>query len=331
MLTVVQRLALAVQHHGAGRRREAEALYRGVLDEVPQHPHALHLLGVLAHQAGRHQEAIDLITRALAVQGPHPAFHSNLAAVYLITGQLALAAAHCREAIRLQPDLADAHNNLGVALRRLGQLDEAEARLPGSHPPQPQSPRRPDQPRRRPAKTGPSARGAGPPSGVRAASAGACPGPERPGRGPARQQRARGGGRPFPGSHPHPAGVCRGLRQPRPGIARPEPARRGHGLLPGTLAINPNYSLRATNLGYAYKSLGKIDEAWAEFLETLRLEPNNAMALASLSKLAETGRHPLAPDHVHKLQALLQAPGPAARRTLSAPLRPRLGVRQGGR
>src|SRR5439155_26859224 len=83
MSSVAQRLAQAVGHHQAGRLAEAEALYRAILAESPGQPHALHLLGVLAHQAGRPQEALDLIGRALAAHGPHPAFHSNLSAVYL--------------------------------------------------------------------------------------------------------------------------------------------------------------------------------------------------------------------------------------------------------
>ena len=42
-------------------------------------------------------------------------------------GKLAEAEAHCREALRLQPDLAGAHNNLGVALQEQGKLNEALA------------------------------------------------------------------------------------------------------------------------------------------------------------------------------------------------------------
>ena len=36
---------------------------------------------------------------------------------------------HCQEAVRLRPDMADAHNNLGNALQALGRLDEAKACL----------------------------------------------------------------------------------------------------------------------------------------------------------------------------------------------------------
>ena len=120
-----QRLALAIQLHEQGRLDEAEALYRGILQEEPQNPHALHLLGVRLHQADRHREAIDLIERALLVHGPAPSFHCNLGVAYLSAGRLAEAESHCRAALRLRPDFPDALSNLGLVLRVRGQHDAA--------------------------------------------------------------------------------------------------------------------------------------------------------------------------------------------------------------
>jgi len=45
-------LARALGHHQAGRLIEAEALYRELLAGQPDHPDALHYLGVLALQGG---------------------------------------------------------------------------------------------------------------------------------------------------------------------------------------------------------------------------------------------------------------------------------------
>jgi tetratricopeptide (TPR) repeat protein len=129
MPTAVECLALAREHHQAGRFDEAEALYRGVLAETPQDARLLHLLGVLAHQTGRHDESIGLITQALAVQGPHASLYSNLAAVYLAVGRLDEAERYARTALQLEPELASAHYNLGVALQRRGERAEADAAL----------------------------------------------------------------------------------------------------------------------------------------------------------------------------------------------------------
>ncbi|WP_029009898.1 tetratricopeptide repeat protein [Azospirillum halopraeferens] len=78
METIDQTLAVATEHHKAGRTAEAERLYREVLDRSPGHPDALHLLGVLSLQAGRPAEAADLIARAVAADAESPVFHSNL-------------------------------------------------------------------------------------------------------------------------------------------------------------------------------------------------------------------------------------------------------------
>jgi tetratricopeptide (TPR) repeat protein len=118
-------LQTAIRHHQEGRLDQAEALYRGLLRANPVHADALHLLGVISHQRGRHREAVELIERALALHPGTATYHVNLAGAYRAAGDLTQAAAHCRAALRLQPDNAEAHNNLGLALQMLGQADEA--------------------------------------------------------------------------------------------------------------------------------------------------------------------------------------------------------------
>ena len=61
-LMVQQALELAVQHHEAGRLADAETIYQQILLENPDHPDALHLLGVIAHQLGKSEQAATLIS-----------------------------------------------------------------------------------------------------------------------------------------------------------------------------------------------------------------------------------------------------------------------------
>ena len=60
-------LSEGLQHHQQGRLAQAEALYRRVLEKEPKHPDTLHLLGMVAYQAGQHERAAGLIGRAAAV------------------------------------------------------------------------------------------------------------------------------------------------------------------------------------------------------------------------------------------------------------------------
>ena len=57
----------AVRHHQAGQLDEADRLYRKVLNTDPRNLHALHLRGALAHAAGRNEDAVKLIGRAIAI------------------------------------------------------------------------------------------------------------------------------------------------------------------------------------------------------------------------------------------------------------------------
>ncbi|MEA2708106.1 MAG: hypothetical protein QOF78_707, partial [Phycisphaerales bacterium] len=106
---------------------QAEAMYREVLQRHPDHPDALHLLGVAAHQQGRHEEACALIRRAIARNPSCAAFHYNLAEALRPLGQLAQAETAFRRAIELEPGNADAHNSLGNLLLAQRRLDEAAA------------------------------------------------------------------------------------------------------------------------------------------------------------------------------------------------------------
>src|SRR5579883_449047 len=63
MPSVREMLEAALERHQAGRLDEAESLYRQVLAIEPDNADCLHLLGMLADQKGRSDEAIGLITR----------------------------------------------------------------------------------------------------------------------------------------------------------------------------------------------------------------------------------------------------------------------------
>jgi tetratricopeptide (TPR) repeat protein len=115
----------ALREHAAGRLVEAEAIYRRILAEHPNHPGALHLLGVALSQQGNKTAAIDYINRAIALDPHVPNFHSNLALVHLENGEPDKAIPACQRALALQPNHPDALHQLGNALKQLGRLDES--------------------------------------------------------------------------------------------------------------------------------------------------------------------------------------------------------------
>ena len=142
-MTGADAVALGLQHHGAGRLNEAEALYRQALAQDPESIDALHFLGVIALQRGAPSQAIELISKALSRNAANAPAHSNLGLALAAQGRQGEAVSAFLTALALNPDYADALANLRGALenfdhrdglwvlgethQRANQLDEAAA------------------------------------------------------------------------------------------------------------------------------------------------------------------------------------------------------------
>ena len=75
-------LAAAVACHGAGQLPRAEQIYRQVLALDPRNADVLHLLGVIATQSGKHDEAAECILQAIRLNPNDAAYFGNLGLVY---------------------------------------------------------------------------------------------------------------------------------------------------------------------------------------------------------------------------------------------------------
>jgi len=122
-----QTLAQAVKLHQAGDFRRAEEVYRQILKADARHADAWHLLGVIALQECRFDEAVDCICRAIGLHPGAAIMHSNLGVAYKSQKRWVEAVASYRQALALQPDYAEAHYNLGLLLQQQGKRDEALA------------------------------------------------------------------------------------------------------------------------------------------------------------------------------------------------------------
>src|SRR5947208_13883121 len=74
-------LAEAASHHQAGRLAAAERLYRRILAVDPDHADSLHLLGLIAHQTGHSDQGLELIGRAIALNGADPELHNDIGGI----------------------------------------------------------------------------------------------------------------------------------------------------------------------------------------------------------------------------------------------------------
>ena len=126
-----QTLAQALAHHQAGRLLEAEAGYRAVLAIAPNQPDALHLLGMVAHQAGNSTAGVKLIEEAISLDPSAAQFHFNLGQIRLSLKEPAKAQLAYNRAYQLQPELMPAlnwtalFNQIGEQLMAHGDLPAA--------------------------------------------------------------------------------------------------------------------------------------------------------------------------------------------------------------
>jgi len=120
-------LEAATRNHLAGELEAAEAGYGQVLAQCPDHGVALHRLGVLALQRGRHAEALALLGRVLALDPTAWRSHCSLGQTLAAQDQPGPALAAFRRAGELNPDCLEAWVGAGTASRALGLRAEAVA------------------------------------------------------------------------------------------------------------------------------------------------------------------------------------------------------------
>ncbi len=125
-LSIDQAIQIAVGLQRRSALDEAQSLYEKILAAIPDHPQALHFLGVLQHQRGRSGEAIRLIRQSLKISPGYTDAGNNLGNVYRELDLLSEAESCYRRVIALDPGHAGAHNNLGTVLRAKGAETDAE-------------------------------------------------------------------------------------------------------------------------------------------------------------------------------------------------------------
>ena len=119
------KLREAVALHRQGRIAEAERRYSEILKAFPNQPDALHFLGVLESQHGRHGRALELIDRSLALNPCNAAAQYNRGNTLRDMGRLADALQGYDSTLALNAKHAGALINRAAVLRKLERSSEA--------------------------------------------------------------------------------------------------------------------------------------------------------------------------------------------------------------
>jgi len=101
----------ALAAHQQGALADAERDYRAALRMQPDHPVAMHYLGVLAYQGGDLSTALPLLQRSTATTSHEAEFHNNYGLALAAADRTDDAIAEYRRAVALRPEHAAAWSN----------------------------------------------------------------------------------------------------------------------------------------------------------------------------------------------------------------------------
>ena len=110
----------------AGRLTEVESQARLLVERYPNSGITWKILGATLHRLGK-EEALPALRKATKLLPNDAEAHYNLGVTLKGLGDLNGAVASYRRALELDPKSADVYNNLGDVLTELGQLDDALA------------------------------------------------------------------------------------------------------------------------------------------------------------------------------------------------------------
>jgi protein O-GlcNAc transferase len=119
------KLREAIALHQQGRITEAERRYSEILKQFPNQPDALHFLGVLESQRGRHGKALELMDRSLALNPRNVAAQYNRANTLRDMGRPADAIRGYDSTLSLNAKHVSALINRAAVLRNLARTAEA--------------------------------------------------------------------------------------------------------------------------------------------------------------------------------------------------------------
>ena len=122
-----EKLNSLLKCYQTGRYVDAEKLSVSIIKEFPKHPFAWKVLGAVLMQMGKMNESLVVFQKNVQLNPQDAEAHNNLGVLLQeAQGRLKEAEECYKKAITLKPNYAVCHYNLGNTLKEQGRLDEAE-------------------------------------------------------------------------------------------------------------------------------------------------------------------------------------------------------------
>ena len=122
-----EQLISLIEHYKAGRYVDAEKLSLSITKEFPKHQFAWKVLAAVLKQNGKLNESIIASQKSVELNPQDAEAHNNLGFLLQENSKLKEAETSFGQAIVLKPDYVEAHSNLGNILQAQGKLIESES------------------------------------------------------------------------------------------------------------------------------------------------------------------------------------------------------------
>jgi len=117
-------LTIAKKYWQIGEFAKAMNFYHKALQVLPNDSNLLYLIGITAAQFKDFEKAIQLISKAITIHPTHT-FYNSLGNLFWLQKQSETALKCYQQALILNPQSADAYNNMGIVLGEMGQFTKA--------------------------------------------------------------------------------------------------------------------------------------------------------------------------------------------------------------
>jgi tetratricopeptide (TPR) repeat protein len=115
----------AIILHKKGKLKEAENLYKSILESSSNNLEVIHYIGIVKIQLKQFEEAIVWFNRAISINPNNHSVFNNLGVCYRELKKYNEALNNFKIALNIKPDYAEAYNNLAIIYRSLENYNEA--------------------------------------------------------------------------------------------------------------------------------------------------------------------------------------------------------------
>ena len=122
---IENKFSLAFQNHKKNNFKDAEKLYKEILDSKPNHLEAIRYLGTLFAQNKKINLAKKMFLKGIEIKPNDPSINNNLGNTFFELGEIKKAIPFYEKAIKLKPNYVDANFNLGIIFNSLSKYQKA--------------------------------------------------------------------------------------------------------------------------------------------------------------------------------------------------------------